>query len=401
MKPDSLEDASHPSVPETAGVLAGPRAVRMAWPAPVALARRGGEETLERAQQTAMRLVAQRAPVLVWTTDREMRVNWGLKHPALSGLDERLSRALGSGAGEGAAVAAHTRALAGEAADFYEAWEGRAVQARVEPVRGPSGEVEGTVAVAVCELDRHERDEMLKAGLHDPQTNLPRRAVFVDRLRRAMAGADWCVEGLFVILVDLDGFADLNHAHGYETADRILAEAAARLQRRLRPSDTVARYGADEFAVLLSGIRDGRDVMRVAQRLQAELSAPFAVQSAEVRMTAGVGIAAGLVGQRPEDLLRDAERALARAKVLGRAGCQVFQHGRDGRETVLANLETALRRTLELGEFRAQYRGTVLRKQGGVAGFDILLWKRGEAVPAAPPKPAPPPPQGAAPPAST
>ncbi|HSB61726.1 MAG TPA: hypothetical protein VLI67_08395, partial [Vicinamibacteria bacterium] len=105
-----------------------------------------------------------------------------------------------------------------------------------------------------------------------------------------------------------------------------------------------------------------------------------------------VGIAAGLAGQRPEGLLRDAERALDRAKLLGRAGCQIFQPGRDERETLLANVETAIRRALEPEELLSHDRPTVLRKDGKVAGFDIVLWRRKDEDPArgaGPARPAP------------
>jgi len=380
VRPDTLEDSSLPLAAAAPGAAPGSGAERLTpWPAPAGPAGlRPHEGRVERGSHAALQILAQRVPVLVWTTDRDLRVTWRLRHPTLVGLDERLCRLLDSGDRESAAVVAHRRALEGQAAEFEQAWEDCAVEARVEPLRGAGGEVDGAVAVAaaVSEQDRRERVELVRAGLHDPLTQLPTRTLFVERLRRATAGADWCLEGLFVLLLDVDRFAEVNDRLGYEKADRLLAAMADRLRRRLRPGDTLARYGADAFTVLLGGIRDGRDAVRVASRLQAELGAPFDVHGEQVRMSASVGIAAGLAGQRPEGLLRDAERALDRAKLLGRAGCQVFQPGRDERETLLANVETAIRRALEPEELLNHYRPTVLRKDGKVAGFDIVLWRR-------------------------
>jgi diguanylate cyclase (GGDEF)-like protein len=214
--------------------------------------------------------------------------------------------------------------------------------------------------------------------LLDPLTKLASRSAFLARLRRSTA-PEWCVEGLFMLLLDVDDFRGINERFGYEAADEVLVEIGVRLRRRLRPSDTLARFGADSFAVLLGGIRSGEDVARVAERLQAELAEPFVPDGKELRARASVGVAMGSAGTRAEAIVRDAERALARAQLLGQASGPPLPREADAREAPLQRIETALRRALDQEEFRSRYRPTVLRKEGSVPGFEIVLFKRREA----------------------
>jgi diguanylate cyclase (GGDEF)-like protein len=217
----------------------------------------------------------------------------------------------------------------------------------------------------------------------DRLTQLPCRELFLARLRRSIA-PEWCVEGLFILLIDIDGFQEANERYGYDVADRILVEVGARLKRRLRDGDAVARFGPDEFAILLGAIRTGEDTTRVADRLRREVSLPFAVDGQDIRLSASVGVAMGMAGARPEQVVRDAESALARAKLLGRTADQAPLRDTGPREGTLQRLETALRRVLEQEEWRTLFRPTVLRKDGSVPGFEIVLFKRVAPMPPAP-----------------
>ena len=342
-----------------------------------------------RPEEAGIRLLVERVRVVAWATDRDLRVTWGLKSPSLSGLEARLGRLLESTDPQLPAVAAHRRALAGESADFELEWRGRTLRVRVEPLRADGG-VAGTVAVAV-EAERKARPgarasaaSAEETGVElvvpaeaapDAVTGLPGRAAFVARLRRS-TGPQWCAEGLFVLLLDLDRFREINDRLGFAGGDQLLAEVAARLKRRLRASDTVARFGPDEFGVLLSQVGSGQDAALVAERLLAEVSSPFEIQGRWLTARASVGIAMGGAGARPEDVVREAERALARTRVMGRSDGRSFSAGVDPEESSLLHVETALRRALEQEEIRARYRPTVRRKDGKVPGFEVVLWRR-------------------------
>jgi diguanylate cyclase (GGDEF)-like protein len=209
----------------------------------------------------------------------------------------------------------------------------------------------------------------------DELTGLATRSGFLARLQRSVA-PDWCIEGLFVLLLDVDRFREMNDRLGYKGGDQLLIEVAARLKGRLRPTDTVSRFGADEFAVLLAGVPSGRDVARVAERLLGELEAPLDIEGRQVKAAASIGVAMGTAGERPEDVIRNAERALSRAKLLGRSNYQIFRTDTASRETSLQEVETALRRALDQEEFRSRFRPTVRRKEGSVASFEVVLWRR-------------------------
>ena len=340
-------------------------------------------------EEAGLRLLVEQAGGLAWTTDRDLRVTWGLRSPALTGLEQRLDALLAGGDAAAPAVAAHRRALDGHPCEFELEWKGRSLRVRVEPLRD-GDDVRGVVAVALeprvgaLALAEEPRDG---AEGRDPITGLPGRAPFLDRLRRCIAPG-WCAEGLFVLLLDLDRFKEINERYSFAAGDALLAGVAARLLGRVRSADTVARFGPDEFAVLLARVRSGQDAARVAERLLAELQPPFEVEGRQLTATACIGIAGGTPGARPEDVLREAERALARAQVLGRPGYQSLPSVSDVREAALLQVEAVLRRALDQAEIQASYRPTVLRKEGRVPGFDVVLWRRapaGEDGKAAPP----------------
>jgi predicted signal transduction protein with EAL and GGDEF domain len=174
----------------------------------------------------------------------------------------------------------------------------------------------------------------------------------------------------------------VNYGFGWEEGARLLREVARRLALAVREADVVSRLASDTFAVLLHQA-EPREAQDVARRILDVLSASFELGGLEVCPLACLGIASQAPGHtRAEDLLRDAERALSRAKAFGRGRIETFDAGLDARALTLWQLEVALRRALDSEDFRNHYEPMVSMKGGQVAGFEVLLWRK-STVPAA------------------
>ncbi len=216
------------------------------------------------------------------------------------------------------------RALSGEEVVATVEIGGRSYHTTYSPQRGEDGGVEGVIGVAtdITERRRLERDLEHRA-FHDPLTDLPNRALFVDRLSQALKRAERKRGEVAVLFLDLDGFKAVNDAFGHEAGDGVLVEVAGRLEGCLRPQDTVARLGGDEFAVLLE---DGgfESAAAVTERIAEALRAPIAVgeNGREASVAASVGIARGAAGDEgePAKLLREADRAMYESKRRGKEG---------------------------------------------------------------------------------
>jgi diguanylate cyclase (GGDEF)-like protein len=175
----------------------------------------------------------------------------------------------------------------------------------------------------VCDVsERRARLERLEHdALHDALTGLPNRVLFLDRLAQALRR--WRRRGFSpgcaVLFCDLDGFKAVNDSLGHSAGDRLLQGVARRLERAVRPGDTVARLGGDEFVVLLEEIAETAEAVRVAGRMQETLAVPLAVEGREVVVSASIGVALAREGVVPEALVREADRAMYRAKAGGKA----------------------------------------------------------------------------------
>ncbi|HJP93643.1 MAG TPA: EAL domain-containing protein [Pyrinomonadaceae bacterium] len=232
------------------------------------------------------------------------------------------------------------------------------------------------------------KEHFRHAAFHDSLTGLPNRAMFTELLKAEIESSKRVNEHMFAVLfLDLDRFKNINDSLGHTHGDLLLVAFAERLERTLRPVDTLARFGGDEFAILLSGMTDATDAVRVAQRISDELSQPFVLDKNSAFATASIGIALSSSGyDRPEDILRDADTAMYRAKENGKARYEVFDHGMHARAVSRLQLESDLRQAIEQKEFCVYYQPIVSLETGRLHGFEALVrWnhpRRGLVLPA-------------------
>jgi diguanylate cyclase (GGDEF)-like protein/PAS domain S-box-containing protein len=271
----------------------------------------------------------------------------------------------------------------------------RVLESTASPIPGPEGKAEGLVIVNRDVTDRvRALTALAHHTLHDHLTELPNRALFLDRLRRAIVRAERHPEARFAVLfLDVDEFRVFNDSLGHRAGDDLLRQLAKRLTSCLRDSDTiarveigsvsladstVARIGGDEFTVLVEDLHNASDAIRIAERVQRRLAVPFSVGDTAVSLSTSVGIAfPESQTYTAEDLLRDAEIAMYRAKQRGRAGCEIFDNAMHVTAIERLQLETDLRRAVELGEFETYYQPIIDLSNGRVVSVEALSrWQR-------------------------
>ncbi|HVF45852.1 MAG TPA: EAL domain-containing protein [Pyrinomonadaceae bacterium] len=239
----------------------------------------------------------------------------------------------------------------------------------------------------IAELERvsrelqESREHFRHAAFHDSLTALPNRTLLADHLRLAIERSRRRPEHLFAVLfLDLDRFKNINDSLGHAAGDRLLVETARRLELCSRPTDTVARLGGDEFAVLLDGLESDVDAVRVAGRVQEELMRPFHLGGHEVYTAASIGITLSTHGyEDPENVLRDADTAMYRAKEKGKARYELFDAEMHADALARLRLENDLRRAVEHREFEVYYQPVITLATGKLSGFEALVrWRHPE-----------------------
>ena len=278
----------------------------------------------------------------------------------------------------------------------------RFIESTASAIRSPEGETEELVIVNRDITERKRAEEKLDhLSFHDGLTNLPNRALFLDRLQRAITQARRHSDFKFAVLfIDIDEFKVFNDSLGHAAGDALLIQIAQRLTVCLRGADTIsrsrpgnnaepllgestlARPGGDEFTVLLEELHDPSDTIRVAERIQQRLAVPFDLNGQEIVLTVSIGVAfSGNVGAEAQDVLGDAEIAMYRAKSTGKGLCGVFDQAMHAGAIKRLQLETDLRKAIELNQLRVYYQPIVSVHNGQIVGFEALSrWQRPERL---------------------
>ena len=218
-------------------------------------------------------------------------------------------------------------------------------------------------------------EQLHHQALYDSLTNLPNRALFIKRLKRVVMRPTQHENYQFAVLfVDIDRLKVINDSLGHARGDQLIMEVARKLEKCMRSSDTAARFGGDEFAILLDDINDASDATRIADRIQEELSLPLNLGGHEICTTASIGIALSSTGySMADDLLRDADSAMYHAKSMGKARYKIFDSNIHVDAMKNLQLETDLWRAVENMEFLVHYQPIVSVTSGEIKGAEALL----------------------------
>jgi diguanylate cyclase (GGDEF)-like protein len=239
------------------------------------------------------------------------------------------------------------------------------------------------------QLLREANAHLTRDAFYDRLTNLPNRALFVDRLQHAL-DRNLRHPYLFAVLfLDLDRFKTVNDSFGHLSGDQLLSAAAYRLNIAMRPEDTLARFGGDEFAILVENLKDLKDVVLIAERIQEELTKPFSVSDRDMIVTASVGIAISAERYiRSEEMLRDADIAMYRAKAQGKSCYQIFDSSMHEQILHRLRIENDLRRAIAettslepdaVPELRVVYQPIISLETSKISGFEALIrWEHPE-----------------------
>jgi Amt family ammonium transporter len=260
-------------------------------------------------------------------------------------------------------------------ADGREAW----IEANKVPLRDASGQIIGLLGTYQDITERKANEEKLsRLALTDTLTGLPNRALFMERLERALERGKRRPGYRFaVLMVDLDRFKGINDRFGHPTGDRLLIEMGERISGCLRSVDTVARLGGDEFAVLLEELTQAGEVLQIARRIAAAVEMPFLREAKEIFTSASIGVLLRTGGyDNPDDILRDVDIAMYWVKERGGRRFRVFNPGMHEAAVRFATLESDMRQALLQEEFSLLYQPVYALDSGHIRGLEALVrWR--------------------------
>ncbi len=218
--------------------------------------------------------------------------------------------------------------------------------------------------------------ELAYHALHDPLTTLPNRTLFLDRLGHALARAHRTGDWIAVLFLDLDRFKTINDSLGHETGDLLLVEVAERLRTLIRPADTIARFGGDEFMVLCEDIASERDAIALAERLTTGTVEPFTIDDQEIFLGMSAGIAFSRGGDtNAEEMIRNADQTMYHAKAHG-SPFALFDEEMHARAVRKLKTENELHRAVDRGELTLHYQPQLSLDGGQMMGVEALVrWR--------------------------
>ncbi len=255
------------------------------------------------------------------------------------------------------------------------------VSVKGEPLLGAKGVLQEVLLVLEDATRRTKAEaELTLQTFQDRLTSLPNRTLFMERLQQALLRVERRRQYAALLYVDLDRFKLVNDSLGHAVGDRLLVQVATRLRACLRPEDTVARLGGDDFAVLFEDLADVSGAITVAERIQAAIAEPFQVGDEEVFTGCSMGLALTNRGLHPPgDLVRDAELAMYRAKAKNDGTVEIFDPSMNRKARDRFRLEAELRHALERGEFQLHYQPLISFRTGRIDGWEALIrWKHPE-----------------------
>jgi diguanylate cyclase (GGDEF)-like protein/PAS domain S-box-containing protein len=235
--------------------------------------------------------------------------------------------------------------------------------------------VQSLVNVLADAIERRVTEEEIRhQAVHDPLTSLPNRVLFLDRLAHALVQSRRRRAKVAVLFLDIDQFKLVNDSLGHAAGDELLIAVGLRLRDALRAGDTVARFGGDEFGLLIEDLEHERDAIAVAEHLAGRFARPVVLRGVDHFVTASIGIAVAPEGtEKPQALLRDADAAMYRAKARGQGRYELFDQAMRARAMERLQLENDLRRAVVNGELRLYYQPVVSLNTGATVGFEALL----------------------------
>ena len=257
----------------------------------------------------------------------------------------------------------------------FEPHLNRFIEVRAIPRIDREGVRKGIIHVVRDISDRKRLEEELRhRALYDTLTRLPNRMLFLDRLKNLFAHLKRQKNLLFAVLfIDLDHFKKINDTAGHSMGDQLLIAVAERLKNSTRPGDTISRFGGDEFLVIVDGLKDPGDAIAAAERIQVGFSHNFSIEGNEIYITASIGIAlSGVDCATPDDLIRNADLAMYRAKAQGRSSYAVFDRSMHSIVLASVKMENDLRNALKRNEIINHYQPVIDVATGEVYGFEAL-----------------------------